>query len=440
MKSFLASACVLAALSGCSLVPTYNRPTAPQPSSWSTPIPGATSETSPASQWWRSFDSAELDSLIARGVGGNFNLQAAFSRVEQARGAAQVAGAGQYPNAAVGIAAASRGKRTATAQASYEIDFWGRNRAIAQSAIQLANASQFDAQTLRITLGASIADSYFQVLSSRDRLRLARVIVSDARHVLSLVETRARLGTASNLEIAEQRNALQTFEAAIPALQQAHDQALYQLAVLVGDAPEGFQVRDSSLDVVTSPEVRADTPIAVLGRRPDIAAAEARLKSANFDVGAARAAFLPTVSLSALVDAVLLPTQTVFSLVSAATLPVFTGGLLTGQLRVDRAHADELVATYRQTIIEALRDVESQLTAVRQLDAVNAIDRDAVTSAREAARLARVRFDLGVIDFLTLLTTQRTLYQAEDTLLQVKLQRLQAAIGLYRALGEDVHD
>jgi outer membrane protein TolC len=186
--------------------------------------------------------------------------------------------------------------------------------------------------------------------------------------------------------------------------------------------------------------VRADTPIAVLGRRPDIAAAEARLKSANFDVGAARAAFLPTVSLSALVDAVLLPTQTVFSLVSAATLPVFTGGLLTGQLRVDRAHADELVATYRQTIIEALRDVESQLTAVRQLDAVNAIDRDAVTSAREAARLARVRFDLGVIDFLTLLTTQRTLYQAEDTLLQVKLQRLQAAIGLYRALGEDVHD
>ncbi|HEV7803995.1 MAG TPA: efflux transporter outer membrane subunit [Burkholderiales bacterium] len=440
MKRFLASVCVLVAFSGCSLVPTYHRPTAPLPASWSTPVPSATSETPLAGQWWRTFNSPELDTFIARGVGGNFNLQAAFSRVEQARGAAQVAGAAQYPNVAVGVAAASRGIRTATGQATYEIDFWGKNRAIAQSAIQLADATQFDAQTLRITLGASIADSYFQVLSFKERLDLARVIVSDAQRVLTLVETRARLGTASNLEIAEQRNALKTFEAAIPALQQAHDQALYQLAVLVGDAPQGFQIRDSGLDAIAAPEVRADTPIAVLSRRPDVAAAEARLKSANFDVGAARAAFLPSVSLSALVDAVLQPTSAVFSLVGAATLPVFTGGQLTGQLRVDRAHADELVATYRQTIIEALRDVESQLTAVRQLDQVNGIDRDAVESAREAARLARVRFDLGVIDFLTLLTTQRTLYQAEDTLLQVKLQRLQAAIGLYRALGEDVHD
>jgi outer membrane protein TolC len=122
------------------------------------------------------------------------------------------------------------------------------------------------------------------------------------------------------------------------------------------------------------------------------------------------------------------------------TLPLFSGGRLEGALRVSRARAQELVATYREAIIEALQDVEGQLTAIKQLDQVNVLDTAAVASAREAARLARVRLDLGVIDFQTLLTTERTLYQAEDTLLQVKLQRLQAAVGLYRALGEDINE
>jgi NodT family efflux transporter outer membrane factor (OMF) lipoprotein len=392
---------------------------------------------SATSEWWRSFGSAELDGLMVKGLGANFNLAVAYSKVEQARGGAQIAGANRYPS--VGIAAATgQGKPTVLGQASYEVDFWGKNRASAQSANALVNASEFDAHTIRITLGALIADTYFQILSLDDRLRLAQVIASDAQRVLDLVATRTNLGASSQLEVAQQRNQVQTFQAAVPALQQQRDQALYQLAVLLGLAPQGFQIEGSGLDRIAAPQVQVETPVTVLSRRPDIAAAEARLKSANFDIGVARSLFMPSVNLSTLVELATQPMSTVVGLVG--TLPLFSGGRLEGALRVSRAHAQELVATYRETIIEALQDVEGQLTAIKQLDQVNVLDTAAVASAREAARLARVRLDLGVIDFQTLLTTERTLYQAEDTLLQVKLQRLQAAVGLYRALGEDINE
>lgn len=427
-------------LGGCSMVPDYQTPDLPLAAQWQT---GQASAAAAGGNWWREFHSAELDQLIARGLTANYTLKAAVSRIDEARASSQVVGAAQDPALNLGGNFQRQNnygttqKRSVFAEATYELDFWGKQRAAADSADALAKATVFDASTLRMTLGASIADSYFQVLSLQERLRLAQSIADDARQVLDLVEVQASQGAVSNLEVAQQRNAMQTFEAAMPPLRQQRDQALYQLAVLVGAPPEGFHLQGQGLKGLQVPQPAAGLPIGLLRQRPDIQAAEARLVSANFDVGVARAAFLPNLSLDLLGGIDTLAGGQIWSVVGTLSQPLFQGGQLKGQLQVDQAHVQELTASYRESIIEALQDVETQLSAARELDKSYTLNQAAVDSAREAARLAQVRYRLGSTDFQTLLIVERTQYQAEDTLLQVRLQHLQAAVGLFRALGGD---
>ncbi|MGE8149630.1 efflux transporter outer membrane subunit [Pseudomonas vancouverensis] len=427
-------------LGGCSMVPEYRQPALPLAQQWQGAQAGAAAA---GGQWWREFHSAELDQLIARGLASNYTLKAAVSRIDEARASAQVAGAGQYPALNLGGNYQRQNnygtteKRSVFAEATYEIDFWGKQRAAADSADALANATVFDAQTLRMSLGASIADRYFEVLSLTDRLRLAQSIADDARQVLDLVQVQASQGAVSNLEVEQQRNAMQTFEAAMPPLRQQRDLALYQLAVLVGAPPEGFAVQGDGLKALQVPQPATGLPIGLLRQRPDIQAAEARLQSANFDVGVARAAFLPNLSLDLLGGIDTLAGGQIWSAIGTISQPLFAGGQLKGQLHFDQAHVQELTSSYRESIIEGLQDVETQLSAARELDKSYALNQSAVDSAREAARLAQVRYRLGSTDFQTLLIVERTQYQAEDTLLQVRLQHLQAAVGLFRALGGD---
>lgn len=429
-------------LGGCSLVPSYSQPDVPLALAWTGAQGGAEAPAS-GGLWWKEFHSQELDGLIAKGLSENYTLKAAMSRIDEARGLAQVAGAAQYPLLSLGGNVqrqdnyGTTAKRSVFADATYEVDFWGKSRAAADSSTALANASVFDAQTLRMTLGATIATTYFQVLSLDDRLRLAQSIADDAQQVLELVEVQASQGVVSNLEVEQQRNALQTFQAAMPPLRQQRDQALYQLAVLVGVPPQGFQVNQTGLQDLAIPHPAMGLPIGLLRQRPDVQAAEARLKSANFDVGVARAAFLPNISLDLMGGVDTLAGGGIWSAIGTLAQPVFAGGRLTGQLNVDQAHAQELTASYRESVIEALQDVETQLSAAHQLDQTYRLNQAAVTSAREAARLAQVRYRLGSTDFQTLLIVERTQYQAEDSLLQVRLQHLQAAVGLFRALGGD---
>lgn len=428
-------------LGACSMVPTWHEPDLPLASDWSADKPS--SGVQAGGQWWREFHSAELDALMQRGLDDNYTLKAAVSRIEQARASAQVMGAGQYPTLALGGNFQRQNnygtteKRSVFAEATYEVDFWGKQRAAADSAKALANASVFDAQTLRMTLSANIANAYFQVLSLEDRLRLAQSIADDAEQVLDLVQVQASQGAVSKLEVEQQRNALQTFQAALPTLRQQRDQALYQLAVLVGAPPQGFKLAQAGLQDVPVPQPSAGLPVGLLRQRPDIQAAEARLQSANFDVGVARAGFLPNLSLDLLGGVDTLAGGRIWSAIGTLGQPIFAGGQLTGQLHFDKAHVEELTASYRESVIEALQDVETQLSAAHELDNSYRINQAAVDSAREAARLAQVRYRLGSTDFQTLLIVERTQYQAEDTLLQVRLQHLQAAVGLFRALGGD---
>lgn len=427
-------------LGGCSLVPSYSQPTVPVAAAWD----GIqTNATAAGGAWWEEFHSQELNALVSQGLTANYTLKAAMSRIDEARALAQVAGAPQYPLLSVGGNFQRQNnygtteKRSVFADATYEVDFWGKQRAAADSSEALAHASVFDAQTLRMTLGANIATTYFQVLSLQDRLQLAQSIADDAQQVLDLVQVQAAQGAVSNLEVEQQRNALQTFQAAMPPLRQQRDAALYQLAVLVGAPPQGFALKNTGLNDLAVPNPSTGLPVGLLRQRPDIQAAEARLKSANFDVGVARAAFLPNLSLDLQTGIDTLTGSNIWSMLGTLSQPVFAGGQLKGQLHFDQAHVQELTASYRESVIEALQDVQTQLSAAHQLDQTYSLNQAAVTSAREAARLAQVRYRLGSTDFQTLLIVERTQYQAEDTLLQVRLQHLQAAVGLFRALGGD---
>ncbi|MBB3101700.1 efflux transporter outer membrane subunit [Azomonas macrocytogenes] len=432
----------MAMLGGCTLVPTYHQPELPLASNW-TGNESLPAQPVAGGQWWREFHSTELDSLITRGLTQNYTLQAAASRIEQARAITDVVQAGQWPSVSLGGLYqkqnnySTRKKRSVFAETTYEADFWGKHRAATGSAKALVQASSYDAQTLRMTVGASIADTYFLVLSLEERLHLAQSIAADAQQVLKLIQVHASLGASSNLEIEQQRNVQQTFAAAVPWLAQLRNQALFQLAILVGAVPEGFRLEQSGLGGIRMPKPDVGLPIALLRQRPDILAAEARLQSAHFDVGVARAAFLPNVSLDLLRGVDTLGNSPIWSVMGILSQPVFMGGLLTGQLHADRAHVQELMASYRESVIEALQDVETQLSATQQLSQAYTIHRAAVDSAREAARLAQIRYRLGASDFQTLLIAERSRYQAEDSLLQVHLQYLQSAVGLFRALGGD---
>ncbi|MDB5406550.1 MAG: ttgC [Rhodospirillales bacterium] len=434
--------------SGCSLVPADNRPSSPIPSAWDTPNASGSQNAVPVhGEWWQSFNSKELTALVDRSLTGSFNLQAAAARIDEARGAAEIAGAFQYPAVALGgtvdktSGQSSARAQSLFAQASYEIDFWGKNRAIANSAKTLTVATAFDKDTLAVTLVSSVADTYFQILSLQERVRLAQQIAASGRRILSLIEVQAAGGIASDLQIQQQRNAVATFDAAVPALRQQLEQSVHLLAVLVGSAPEGFGIGTQNLDGISLPEVKADLPASVLRQRPDIQAAEARLISSNFDVGAARAAFYPSIVLTGqggIANSSLshfFPPMAVADIAAGLVQPIFEGGRLQGQLKFDRAHVVELAATYRQTVASALQDVEDALTTVERLKELEAADVVAVDSARRAFDLANAQFRLGTADFLTVLTIERTLYQAEDSLLQVHLLRLEAAVGLFRALG-----
>ncbi len=294
----------------CSLVPQYTRPDPTVPATWSGVANNGLQDAIPVqSGWWQSFGSPELSALEERSLAGNYNLQAAAARVQEARGTAQIAGAPLYPALSLNGTLNSSNARSSDLKpsriqnafvlASYEADFWGKNRATAASSRELSAASAFDRDTVAMTLAASVANTYFLILSLRERIALAETIARGAARILSLIEARVSVGTASEVDVEQQRNALATFDAAIPILQQQLEQSLHLLATLVGAPPEGFNVGTYRLNDLAIPLVQADLPAAVLLRRPDIRAAEARLVAANFSVGAARAAFYPAINLTA---------------------------------------------------------------------------------------------------------------------------------------------
>jgi outer membrane protein, multidrug efflux system len=447
-------ACALLALAACSVGPAYKRPDIPPPAEWREAPPNDHEGIWPSADWWHGFGSQTLDDLIAEAQRSNDDLAAAIARVEEADAQARIAGAALLPSVDLG-ADASRQHAQVTGvgpetynsfspvlSASYELDFWGKNRALRAAARATALASHYDKETVALTVVSSVASTYFQALEFRDRLQVARDNLANGEKILHGLQLEQTAGIATGLDVAQQETAVALLYAAIPPLKQQFRQAVAALAVLLGKTPESIDVDTGTLNALTSPKVLDGLPSSLLARRPDVAESEQQLISANANITVARAALFPSIQLTAsggyassALASLINPVSRVWSVGAGLTQPIFHGGALRGQVAFSNAQYRELLSDYHKTVISAFSNVESALVAAQQTEEQQIRQQEAVTKARRAFQYAQTQMSAGTVNILTVLNTENALFSAQDELVQIQYLHLQSMVDLYTALG-----
>lgn len=456
---WVAAACLALGSSGCLLTTDLPDPALDVPPGYKAAGASNPLDAPPTLDWWRGFRSGELATLMEEAQTVNLDIAAATARFIQADAQARVAGAPLFPSiSGAGQEAYSRtsgssssgltngGREVvnyqASLSASYELDFWGKNRDAAQAAEETAVATRFDRDVVALTTLTGVANAYFQVLSSQDRLRVAQRNIASAQRILDAIKQRLSAGTGNDLDVAQQESVLANQRALVPPLRQSLQQNINALATLVARPPESIRVAGGTLNRIAIPRVTPGLPSELLTQRPDIRRQEAQLASATANIGNARAQFFPSIQLtgnggyqsSALVS-LFQPHAAFFQLVGSATQPIFDGGRILGNFELAKARQDELLQIYRKTVVQAFADVDTALTNVRETTNKLRLQRDVVAASRRAYQLAGDQMRAGTADIVTVLNVQVTLFQAEDALVQAQLARLLAIVGLYQALG-----
>jgi outer membrane protein, multidrug efflux system len=413
----------------------------------------------PSADWWRGFGSSQLNDLISQAQKANDDIGSAVARVRQADAQVLIAGAPLLPAVGVGFDASRQQAKSsvlsapgtkpihynqfsAQASASYQLDFWGKNQAVLNAARYTAKASRYDRATVELTVMTSVATTYFQALELRDRLDVAERDLSTAQTILKDLTFEETVGTANALDVAQQATTVAVTNASIPPLRQQLRQTQDALAVLVGKVPQDVLPPEGTLKDLTEPEVGPGLPSELLVRRPDVAAAEAQLIAANANIQAARAAFFPSIDLTAsggfvssALAGLISPPNKVFSLAGSVAQTIFQGGALVGGYRLNKARYDELLSDYHKSVISAFSNVEDALVASQQTAEQYRRQQDAVAKARRAYEITEIQLHAGTVNVLTVLNTQTALFSAEDALVQVRFAHLQALVQLFNALG-----
>ncbi len=412
-----------------------------------------------ATDWWTGFRSAELSRLMEETEIANFDIAAAIGRVKQSDALASQSGANLLPSIGAndsftraksssstsstqGYSTGARNDLIASFSASYQLDFWGRNRATFVAAQENATASRWDRHTVTLTALASTATTYYTILSARERIAFARQDVVDSSRILKLIQDRLAAGTATALDEAQQAALVANLRASIPPLQVIVDQNTAALAVLLGRAPERISVVGKSVLDAHVPVIAPGIPSEVLTQRPDVQYAESLLTAEHASLVAARAAFFPTITLTAqggfeslALRTLFSPASTFYTAASTLTQPIFDGGLLQGEFDQVKGRQDELLADYKKAVVTAFSDVDKALAALRLLAQQEDLTRQSLAASRKAYDLSEDRLRNGVLDVVSLLQVEQTLFTTQDTLTQVRLNRLTEAVALYQALG-----
>jgi outer membrane protein, multidrug efflux system len=437
------------------------------------------------SDFAKKFGSKELTELTALALDDNLAIAGAIARIDQADAAARVASSALWPSIGLGAnalrtqvpgtvlsetpmynpsqailegAGDRKGAELAESlatfsamrnnlfvlglNASYEIDFWGKNHDASYAARLLANASRFDRDVIEIATMAAVMNAYFLVLAAQDQLRIAHEHVGIAEQVLGAFTARLEKGAATMLDYGQQAAVLAGQKATIPPLEQTLRQTKIALAVLLGQTPETLDIKGGTMRALRYPRLDPGLPSEVLLRRPDVAEAEARLASQEFSVLRARAAFFPSVTLnghyglqSIVMRNLLRPEAIAWEIGSNLAQPLFDGFALQGQYELEKARFAEAAAFYKQRILSALADTESAMIAEKETAKSVKIGEEAVAASRIALDAARAQLLEGKIDVITMSTVQTTFYQYDFNLTQARLAHLKAAVSLYQALG-----
>jgi multidrug efflux system outer membrane protein len=431
----------------------------PEPIDQPPPAPAAWRETAntgawPSRDWWRNFGSTELDELVAEAEKDNDDLAAAEARVHEADGQARIAGAALLPSVGVGVdpyatqhlSPAGKERRyqdfPLAIQASYEIDFWGKNKAARNAARSNQKAAVYDRQVVDLTIVSGVASTYFQLLSLREQLTTAEANVAQARKLLADVQDMERGGLATETEVVQQQSVVDTVSEQIAPLREQEAHALDALAILVGRSPESMQVQAQSLAGIKIPTPVAGLPSELLTHRPDVEAAEQQLAAARANITVARAQFLPDFNLSASagVEAMamgggMVGPELLYNLAFSAMQPIFEGGRLKGQLQYSRAQRAEMLADYIKATRQAYADVEDALASVSATNEEEQTDQRALDEAEASVGLTKTSLGVGVTGSMPVQSAQSATFPGQMAVLQAHLGRLQSMVTLYRALG-----
>ena len=445
---------LFAGLLGCATHGAAPPRPADLPSGWSTAQ--AVDGTALSVDWFRAFGSTELDSLIAAAEKDSLDLQAADARLRQADARASAAGAAILPqvdfgassNTYAGHSAQGSAHETdsgALLSASYEVDFWGKNRDARDAALSLQKSSAADRAVVALSTVTAVANTYFQIVALREDRDSAELMARNTRRLLDLVNARREAGLANPTEVAQQRAAVATAEIRARELDRQAVEAEAALAILVGKKPGALLIVQRRLLDLREPRVAAGLPVQLLTRRPDVFSAEETMRAAHADLLQARAAFFPSITLTGsggvqnpAVQAALLTlpgTGPTLAVGAALTQSIFDGGRLRAARDEAGAKELEMIAHYRATILSALWDVETALAAIGHLDLETDAQQESLEQSELALAGAQARYGAGSGDFLTVLDSERAAITAREQMTQYKLARLQAAVGLCKALG-----
>lgn len=454
MRKLLLGTAILC-LAGCAETPPPSLPPGDVPPAFEQAGKGQ-APLWPAAEWWKGFGSDQLTQLMTEAEANNLDIAQASARLREADARAKQAGAALLPSLGLNANLTNfNGQANGTSlhetdwsaalAASYELDFWGKNRDAVTSANAARTASAADRATVGLTVSASVADAYFQLLSLRERISVAQANIATSEQSLRVVERRANAGYSPASDLAQERVNLAAQQAVLPALQQQELETRNALGVLLGRPPEGLTVSGAALTGLAGPTVTPGLPSELLARRPDIMTAEANLSAAHADLAAARTAFLPDITLTAnggvaypaiaaAVDT--LPgTGLAASFGAALVQTIFDNGKIQGRIDEAKAREEELLAAYRAAVIAAFSDVENALGNIAHLSAQEAALREQVSQAEKVLSAARRKYSAGYADFLVVTDAERILYTARDQLADVHRARLAALVALYKALG-----
>jgi len=446
--------------SACASVPNLGAKPVPHAASdyASTRSLAALQSAWPADGWWRRYGDAQLDRLMDEGLAGSPSLAAAAARFRRAQGLAQQAGAALLPQVDATASATeqkqslntgvpARGGWHDSAYAavgfSFDLDLWGRNRAALRAARKDAEAAEFDAGEARLALTTGIAAAYADLATlyaQRDNLESALDIRAQT---LKLVQQRVAAGLDSDAELRQAEARIPQTRADLAATDEAIALEKHALAELAGAGPDrSLSIDRPAVGALQAQGVPADASIDLIGRRPDVAAARARVEAAAERIKEARAAFYPDINIGALVGFQALGLGNLFasgsnfaSVTPAVSLPVFHGGALQGQYRGRRGEYDESVALYDGQVLQALHETADAVTSEKMLTERLAQSRSALAAYEEALRLARLRYEHGLSTYLDVLTAQESVVSARLAVAQLETRAFTLDVQLVRALG-----
>jgi NodT family efflux transporter outer membrane factor (OMF) lipoprotein len=466
IRQFLAVAgfgvCALAG--GCTVGPNYKRVTAPVPAKWDVSEPwreSAPKDGFAKGEWWSAFHDDELNGLEKQALDENQTIKISTARLEQARASAAVQIATQFPTLATAPSAQRQrlsGNRPANSNfpvaspvsqsnfvlpftVGYEVDLFGRRRRSIEAAQASYQANAADLENVRLVITAELAGDYFTLRQLDTELGILNRTVETLQKGLQLVDSRHKGGVASGLDVAEEETLLNTTRTQAILLKQQRKQFEDAIAVLVGKPAPDFHLSPKELQDAP-PALDAGLPSDLLERRPDVAEAERQMAVANAQIGIARAAYYPSLNLfgnggwQAADIAKLMNVQSTFWAVGANVAEsIFTGGSRRAQVQFAKAGYDANVAAYRDSVLNAFREVQDDVTGLTVLDQANQSQQQAVDAARRTLDIASSRYTGGLVNYLDVVNAQQNLLNSEQELAVIHGQRLVTSVLLIKALG-----